>query len=93
MRDPALRLGSGLGDAEEIKSHPFFEGLDWKALENKQIPPPWKPSLINETDTSKLKKKYTYADIDEATPPVHALALYYVERYAVGLALIPRFYL
>ena len=65
-----LRLGSGAGDSEDIKVHPFFDGLDWKALENKQIPPPWKPTLMNETDTSYFNKKYTYADIDEATPPV-----------------------
>ena len=29
-----------------------------------------KPTLMNETDTSYFNKKYTYADIDEATPPV-----------------------
>jgi singapore isolate B (sub-type 7) whole genome shotgun sequence assembly, scaffold_6 len=70
IRDPALRLGAGIADAEEVKAHPFFEGLDWKALERKEIPPPWKPNLVNETDTSYFNKKYTYADIDEATPPV-----------------------
>ena len=70
IRDPQLRLGSGAGDAEDIKTHPFFYGLDWKALENKEIPPPWKPTLMNETDTAYFNKKYTYADIDEATQPV-----------------------
>ena len=65
VRDPGLRLGSGQRDAEELKAHPFFDGLDWVALENKQIPPPWKPTLINETDTSYFNKKYTYADIYE----------------------------
>lgn len=65
-----MRLGAGIADAEEVKAHPFFEGLDWKALERKEIPPPWKPNLANETDTSYFNKKYTYADIDEATPPV-----------------------
>ena len=44
--------------------------MDWAALERKEIPPPWKPTLMNETDTSYFNKKYTYADIDEATPPV-----------------------
>ena len=28
-RDPTQRLGSGPGDAEEIKEHPFFKGLNW----------------------------------------------------------------
>ena len=70
IRDPSLRLGAGFADAEEVKMQPFFEGMDWAALERKEIPPPWKPTLINETDTSYFNKKYTYADIDEATPPV-----------------------
>jgi hypothetical protein len=30
---------------EEIKSHPFFAGLDWKALRAKEISPPIKPRL------------------------------------------------
>jgi hypothetical protein len=28
-RDPRARLGAGPGDAEEIKAHPFFAGIDW----------------------------------------------------------------
>jgi serine/threonine protein kinase len=28
-RDPDRRLGSGKGDAYEIRSHPFFDGLNW----------------------------------------------------------------
>lgn len=70
VRDPALRLGAGIGDAADIKAHPFFEGLDWDALERKEIPPPWKPVLSSEIDTAYFNKKYTHADIDEATPPV-----------------------
>lgn len=32
-RDPDTRLGSGMGDAEEVKQHPFFAGeLDWDGL-------------------------------------------------------------
>ena len=38
--------------------------------QRKEIPPPWKPVLANEIDTSYFNKKYTHADIDEATPPV-----------------------
>jgi len=31
------RLGSGKLDHEEIKSHAFFEGVDWKMVYNRQI--------------------------------------------------------
>lgn len=35
QRNPAKRLGSGKGDAEEIKFHPFFAKIDWNAVENR----------------------------------------------------------
>lgn len=34
-RNPPKRLGSGPGGANDIKRHPFFKGLDWKAAENR----------------------------------------------------------
>mmetsp|Transcript_29550 Transcript_29550/g.29298 ORF Transcript_29550/g.29298 Transcript_29550/m.29298 type:complete len:124 (-) Transcript_29550:43-414(-) len=39
-RDPSKRLGASKRDADEIKEHPFFEGLDWTALIEKTIPAP-----------------------------------------------------
>ena len=37
VKDPAQRLGSKSG-AEEIKSHPFFGGINW-ALLRTEVPP------------------------------------------------------
>jgi hypothetical protein len=35
-RNPAKRLGSGKGDAEEIKAHPYFAPLNFnEAMERK----------------------------------------------------------
>lgn len=28
-KNPTKRLGAGKGDAEELKEHPFFEGVNW----------------------------------------------------------------
>mmetsp|Transcript_18417 Transcript_18417/g.25898 ORF Transcript_18417/g.25898 Transcript_18417/m.25898 type:complete len:96 (+) Transcript_18417:2-289(+) len=39
-RDPSKRLQ----DPSVIKSHPYFKGLDWKALSNKQVRPPYVPN-------------------------------------------------
>jgi serine/threonine protein kinase len=36
-KNPALRLGAGEGDVEEIKAHAFFGGIDWDALLRKEI--------------------------------------------------------
>lgn len=40
MKDPSLRLGGGPRGAEEIKDHPFFSGIDWNDVYNKQLTPP-----------------------------------------------------
>lgn len=37
--DPKKRLGGGGGDVEEIKSHPFFAGLDWDKVLRKGYEP------------------------------------------------------
>lgn len=41
-RDPLKRLGSIKG-AEEVKLHPFFEGICWKSVENKELKSPIVP--------------------------------------------------
>lgn len=35
-RNPSKRLGSGPRDAEEIKEHEFFAGIDWDNIAAKQ---------------------------------------------------------
>lgn len=56
-RDPAKRFG--LNGAEDVKSHPFFAGLDWDALERKEISPPWLPAVAGAEDTSNIAKEFT----------------------------------
>ena len=31
-RNPSKRLGAGADGADEIKRHPFFDGIDWNAV-------------------------------------------------------------
>lgn len=53
------RLGSER-DFEEIKEHPFFNGLiNWDDLLNKKIEPIWKPEVGNLLDTSNFNQMYT----------------------------------
>ena len=47
---------------------PFL--LDWIALLHKKIPPPWKPTLNGDTDTSYFTHKYPSTELDDSTPPV-----------------------
>ena len=44
QKDPELRLGSFRG-VEELKDHPWCEGVSWKAFLNKEVTPPFRPSM------------------------------------------------
>jgi hypothetical protein len=40
-------LGSGSSDAAEIKAHPFFGGIDWDALLQLKVVPPFFPTIVS----------------------------------------------
>ena len=41
------RLGAGRKGLKAIKTHPFFAGIDWEALEQRRVDPPYKPEAVN----------------------------------------------
>lgn len=47
--NPNERLGSGKGGILRIKSHPWFQNMDWNALLEKRIKSPLKPRIEKET--------------------------------------------
>ncbi|CCF56996.1 hypothetical protein KAFR_0B06980 [Kazachstania africana CBS 2517] len=59
-RNPKHRLGA-IDDGRELRAHPFFSDIDWEALKQKKIPPPFKPHLTSETDTSNFDPEFTTA--------------------------------
>lgn len=63
-RNPNHRLGAHR-DASELKEHPFFKMIDWKALALKQVTPPFKPSVESDESTSNFDPEFTSADIRE----------------------------
>lgn len=69
-RDPEKRLGSGKTDAEEIKRHPFFKGVNWQDILDKKVPPPFFPKVRGPTDTSNFDSEFT-REIPVLTP-VHS---------------------
>ena len=59
IQEPSERLGSGPDGSANVKNHPYFEGLDWDALERKEIAPPYKPKVKGEMDTSQIDPVFT----------------------------------
>lgn len=61
-RNPNHRLGANR-DANELKDHPFFKSIDWKALALKQVTPPFKPVVESDESTNNFDPEFTSADI------------------------------
>lgn len=59
QKDPNQRLGSESGDATDIKNHPWFDCIDWKKIEEKQLQPPYKPQLDRPTDVKHFPPEFT----------------------------------
>ena len=57
-----LRLGSSDNEFEEISKHKFFNGIDWKKLENKEIKPSFIPTITNMEDVRNFDKQFTETD-------------------------------
>lgn len=57
-RNPLKRLGSNGG--HEVKAHPFFASIDWDALYNRKVKPPFEPCRnMTETETANFEKEFT----------------------------------
>ena len=50
QKNPEKRLGFGADDAKPIKEHPWFSNVNWSALINKEIKPPFVPLIKSEMD-------------------------------------------
>lgn len=48
-KNPENRLGCVVANGGEnaIKNHPFFQSMDWEALENLRVKPPFRPKVVS----------------------------------------------
>ncbi|XP_063982067.1 ribosomal protein S6 kinase 2 beta [Diachasmimorpha longicaudata] len=56
-RNPTNRLGSK--GVDEIKNHAFFASIDWQALYQKKVKPPFKPAVSEEDDAFYFDSEFT----------------------------------
>ena len=61
IKDPDSRLGGGPRGAEDVMEHPWFERVEWKAIYDKKVRPPFKPKLNNDADTKYIDPEFTTA--------------------------------
>lgn len=56
----------------QIKRHPFFAGLDWDALDRREIPPVWTPAVRDEMDTANIASEFTSEPAAVTPSPQHS---------------------
>ncbi|KAM9346175.1 serine/threonine-protein kinase N1-like [Symphorus nematophorus] len=78
-RNPERRLGSGEKDAEDVKKQPFFRGMDWEALLQRKVPPPFIPTIGGKEDVSNFDVEFT-AELPALTPPRERRTLSHKEQ-------------
>jgi serine/threonine protein kinase len=69
IREPSKRLGSSKKDAEEVKNHAFFKGINWEMVRNKEITPPPVKEIKRIMKEIPLDKIFQSGEDDEQEPP------------------------
>lgn len=56
-KDASIRLGAK--GVNEIKMHPFFQGINWELVEQRKMPPAIKPVVQNKMDLNNFAPEFT----------------------------------
>ncbi|XP_056601519.1 serine/threonine-protein kinase N2 isoform X1 [Triplophysa dalaica] len=59
QKNPERRIGAGEQDANEVKRHRFFQGIEWEALLAKRVKPPFLPAIKSPGDVSNFDEEFT----------------------------------
>ncbi|XP_016084867.1 protein kinase C eta type-like [Sinocyclocheilus grahami] len=75
-KNPSRRLGCVAAEGGEtaVTSHPFFTGIDWDKLNQRELEPPFKPRIKTAEDVNNFDPDFTQEDptltpIDDAIIP------------------------
>lgn len=64
-RNPDKRLG-GAGGGEEVKAQKFFKDMDWAALFERRVTPPFKPNISQDGDVKYFDKEFLNMPVVES---------------------------
>ncbi|KAI8981994.1 hypothetical protein BDF20DRAFT_791228, partial [Mycotypha africana] len=53
------RLGWGEHGIDDIKSDPYFDTIDWNMVQQRQLTPPYTPTITSEEDVSNFDESFT----------------------------------
>jgi serine/threonine protein kinase len=59
IKNPEKRLGSGANSLRDFQMHPFLIDIDWQAIYNKNIKPPFVPKISSDYDTKYIDPEFT----------------------------------
>lgn len=66
QKDRTKRLGAQEGDFEEIKNHPFFRTIDWDALYDRKIDPPYNPNVSGHLDLKHFDPEFVREPVPQS---------------------------
>ncbi|KAK4485715.1 hypothetical protein RD792_008361 [Penstemon davidsonii] len=81
QKDPSKRLGSGPKGADEIKFHKWFQTVNWKKLEARELQPKFKPDVIGKDCTANFDKCWTAMPLDDSPAPTPTTAGEHFQGY------------
>lgn len=61
-KDPAKRLGAN--SADEVKTHPWFKGVNWDMLYQKKYDAPFVPVIKDELDLDNFDTEFTEIEVN-----------------------------
>lgn len=67
LKNPRARLGFGPTGAIDVKSHAFFQEIDWQKLDRREIQPDWVPNLRGQDDVSYFDGIFTNKPVESLT--------------------------
>ena len=59
MVNPNDRIGHGPNGSDDVKNHPFFDGVDWDLAMEQKLKPPFIPKLKSDTDLRYFDNMFT----------------------------------